>query len=84
MDKLRRVLSGQEDNEERGLTEQVDAVWRLPNHELMLTFLEAARNTDILQSLFNFLPTTALPTNNIWAIITHDGCMLYNHLLNHG
>lgn len=27
MDKLRRVLSGQEDNEERGLTDQVDGVF---------------------------------------------------------
>lgn len=40
MDKLRRVLSGQEDNEERGLTEQVDSVWHLRSNALMLTSLE--------------------------------------------
>lgn len=38
MDKLRRVLSGQEDNEERGLTEQVGGVWQLRDKALMLTF----------------------------------------------
>ena len=58
MDKLRRVLSGQEDNEERGLTEQVGSVWLSLSIVLMLTFLELARKTNNLQSIFNCLPTT--------------------------
>lgn len=58
MDKLRRVLSGQEDNEERGLTDQVDGVWHLRNDVLMLTSLKLARKPDILQSVFNSLLTT--------------------------
>lgn len=55
MDKLRRVLSGQEDNEERGLTDQVGGVWQLRDKALMLTFLERAPNTDISLCLFQFL-----------------------------
>lgn len=61
MDKLRRVLSGQEDNEERGLTDQVGGVWQLRDKALMLmlTFLERAPNTcQYLLSLFQFLLAT--------------------------
>lgn len=36
MDKLRRVLSGQEENEELGLTAQVSTVWQYPLLMLML------------------------------------------------
>lgn len=58
MDKLRRVLSGQEDNEERGLTDQVGDAWQLRDKALMLTFWERAPNTDISLRLFQFLLAT--------------------------
>lgn len=81
MDKLRRVLSGQEDNEERGLTEQVDPVWHLRNNMLMLILLKLARITDILQSAFNFLlslqHSTALSTNKIICIILTRGGFMH-------
>lgn len=69
MDKLRRVLSGQEDNEERGLTDQVGDNALM----LMLTFWQRAPNTDISLCLFQFLLATRhspiLLANKIMCII---------------
>lgn len=67
MDKLRRVLSGQEDNEERGLTDQVYSIWHLRSNMLMLTLLELARKPTFCKACLIFF-------------LLHNSQLLYQQL----